>query len=833
LNLTDAQYDTTAANGSNIFPIFVATPNSSATNLLTISKTGAAATLAYRGNNISASGAGYGTGVSTTALGHTQVPLLAVCASYTTISNLNLTSHGTSPQQVEIGLAVFELFGNQGAQHNMFDKISVDLDRNQGGSYGISSFSTTSPGGLLGSNSYNTYRDISIKDCNYGISLSAPNNATGPADQGNQIITSSCNTFNYIGDPNVPDDIISGSPSGISIGGQYNFTIRNCIIQNITATSIYSTSGIIVGNSYGANEISNNIIRTIRRSSTSLNSAHWIAGIRINWPNQTMSFKVFNNSISNLLSSYTGAPTTIWAVVGIFIESNTGNITTELYNNSVSLNGSTFPNASSGCLSMNSVSKASQIKNNVFANFTAAQTGVAHHTCFYTNSASQYGSVGSLSNYNSFYIADTSGGFIGRATTTYFKTLAQWQAAMTLNPGSDANSIVANPNFVNNATDLHATPASTSLDGTGTTPPAYITTDLDCKPRTAPHDIGCYFAGCEANGGTISPDSVSLCAQQTYVMSATGYSSYPGITYQWQRSTTEGGPYSNVTGGSGATTATYTTGKLTTGTYYYVLKVTCPAALTDYSDELKVVVKALPTATITAATDTIFCSGGTVQLDAATAANRSYQWKKGTNDIAGATTANYTATSSATYKVVVTNTQNGCTKSSNGIKVTSNPLPAAVITPQGPTTFCAGDSVVLQASVATGYTYKWKKGTNFIAGETASSYTAKTAGTYKVEVTDSNGCSKLAPGKAITVNCREGNLVSETISVTPNPASSEISITLPFEDSFKIEIVNTLGETILNAENQSTIDISKIPNGIYFIKVFNSKHLITEKFVKE
>jgi hypothetical protein len=73
------------------------------------------------------------------------VPLLAVCASYTTISNLNLTSHGTSPQQVEIGLAVFELFGNQGAQHNMFDKISVDLDRNQGGSTGISSFSTTSP----------------------------------------------------------------------------------------------------------------------------------------------------------------------------------------------------------------------------------------------------------------------------------------------------------------------------------------------------------------------------------------------------------------------------------------------------------------------------------------------------------------------------------------------------------------------------------------------------------------------------------------------------------------------------------------------------------------
>jgi hypothetical protein len=160
----------------------------------------------------------------------------------------------------------------------------------------------------------------------------------------------------------VPDDIISGSPSGIYINGQYNFIIRNCIIQNITATTWYSTSGVGVTNSYGTNEISNNIIRTIRRSATGLFSNHWIAGIRINWPNQTMSFKVFNNSISNLLSSYTGAATTTAAVVGIFIESNTGTVTTELYNNSVSINGSTFPNASSVCISMNSVSKTSQIK---------------------------------------------------------------------------------------------------------------------------------------------------------------------------------------------------------------------------------------------------------------------------------------------------------------------------------------------------------------------------------------------------------------------------------------------------------------------------------------
>jgi hypothetical protein len=44
-----------------------------------------------------------------------------------------------------------------------------------------------------------------------------------------------------------------------------------------------------------------------------------------------------------------------------------------------------------------------------------------------------------------------------------------------------------------------------------------------------------------------------------------------GITNQWQVSSTSGGPYTNVVGGTGATTATHTTaGIATPGTYYYV-----------------------------------------------------------------------------------------------------------------------------------------------------------------------------------------------------------------------------------------------------------------------
>jgi hypothetical protein len=268
--------------------------------------------------------------------------------------------------------------------------------------------------------------------------------------------------------------------------------VRNCVIQNITGTSsLGDVDGIVVVSSYGANEISNNIIRNVRRSSTTLQTNHWVSGIRINWNNQIMTYKIFNNSISNLFTSYTGVPTTISAIIGIYYQdSGAGNVTSEIFNNSISLNGSTSPNASSNCLIIVNTGLNFNIKNNVFANFTSGQTGVAYHNCFYTNTINRYGSALSLSDYNNYYLADTTNGSLFRATTVEHADLASWQAAMTLNPNSDVNSQVGNPGFVNNNTDLHGTLSSASLDGMGTTPPGFAGLDIDCEPRNFPYDIG-------------------------------------------------------------------------------------------------------------------------------------------------------------------------------------------------------------------------------------------------------------------------------------------------------------------------------------------------------
>lgn len=77
--------------------------------------------------------------------------------------------------------------------------------------------------------------------------------------------------------------------------------------------------------------------------------------------------------------------------------------------------------------------------------------------------------------------------------------------------------------------------------------------------------------------------------------------------------------------------------------------------------------------------------------------------------------------------------------------------PPATITAGGPTTFCSGGSVVLQANTGVGYTYQWRKDASNITGATASSYTATQSGTYTVIVT-ANSLSTTSTGTSVTVN---------------------------------------------------------------------------------
>ena len=75
--------------------------------------------------------------------------------------------------------------------------------------------------------------------------------------------------------------------------------------------------------------------------------------------------------------------------------------------------------------------------------------------------------------------------------------------------------------------------------------------------------------------------------------------------------------------------------------------------------------------------------------------------------------------------------------------------PTATITAAGNTTFCQGNTVILNANTGTGLTYQWKNGATNISGATAASYTASASGSYAVIVTKT--CSTTSSSVSITV----------------------------------------------------------------------------------
>jgi len=145
-----------------------------------------------------------------------------------------------------------------------------------------------------------------------------------------------------------------------------------------------------------------------------------------------------------------------------------------------------------------------------------------------------------------------------------------------------------------------------------------------------------------------------------------------------------------------------------------------------------------------------FCIGGDVTLTAAVATGLTTQWQESGTDLAGETAVTYTATTSGTYRMKASNTA-GCAAYSDPVVVIVNPLPGTAVTVVGGPSICNGSSAKLTAPIIAGHTYQWQNTGVDIPGETFNPYYAKTAGSYSVVITDSNGCQATSTTTAITV----------------------------------------------------------------------------------
>ncbi len=162
---------------------------------------------------------------------------------------------------------------------------------------------------------------------------------------------------------------------------------------------------------------------------------------------------------------------------------------------------------------------------------------------------------------------------------------------------------------------------------------------------------------------------------------------------------------------------------------------------------------------------TTVCPGNTITLADATTGG---VWSSTNTTIATVSTTGVVrgiAAGSDTIKYSVTNAS-GCTSFATTV-ITVLAAPAATITAAGPTTFCTGGHVILNATAGSGLSYQWKIGGSNISGATNASYNASTAGVMTVVITNASGCATTSAGTVITVT--SGTTVVPAVSITANP----------------------------------------------------------------
>ena len=284
----------------------------------------------------------------------------------------------------------------------------------------------------------------------------------------------------------------------------------------------------------------------------------------------------------------------------------------------------------------------------------------------------------------------------------------------------------------------------------------------------------------------------------------------------------------------GATAPSYTTSQA--GNYTVVVTNTITSCLKS-SNSIAVVVNPLPNVTVSLSGPTTFCAGDSITLSIPNSPTQTYQWSDANGILLNATTNTIKIFNSGTYTVKATITGSGCFANSAATTITVNPLPTAVLTANGPTTFCQNGSVLLTATTGVGYTYLWYKNGVVIPSQTSSSFTATTTGLYTVSVITSNACSKLSNSIQVTVNplpiasvspsntyfCA-GGTTTITAVVSPNvtyqwtlnnvniPGATQSSLIVNQIGVYNVKVTDAVG--CLNTSNNAIIYVRPLPNAV-------------------
>ncbi len=247
-----------------------------------------------------------------------------------------------------------------------------------------------------------------------------------------------------------------------------------------------------------------------------------------------------------------------------------------------------------------------------------------------------------------------------------------------------------------------------------------------------------------------------------------------------------------------------------------------------------------PTVSISGST-TLDSTHTSVVLTASSA--DSYEW------ITGSSAQSITVSSAGNYRVTITDA-NGCSATSDDVYISTEnctPPTAPVITLSGASVISSGQNVTLTSSGDGGYL--WSNGSN------SSSITVSSSGTYTVREYNGGGCfSTSLPVSVIVVNggveideviAATNELVnhaSDNLNVYPNPVKDILNVEFiqKYESDVVLSLIDLTGREIQNIKtsalagnNRINMDVSALPDGIYFAFLISDGQKFVKKIILE
>jgi hypothetical protein len=235
---------------------------------------------------------------------------------------------------------------------------------------------------------------------------------------------------------------------------------------------------------------------------------------------------------------------------------------------------------------------------------------------------------------------------------------------------------------------------------------------------------------------------------------------------------------------------------------------------TGVSDTVNLVFTRVQTPVVTLNGPATFCEGGAVTLTAPEG-YASYVWSNGT--------VGRTITVDRAGEYFVTVATQTCPAVSATTSITVNNLPAV------PSIQRMGDVLTANSVVATAY--QWIRNGADMPGASNKALTVNLPGSYRVRITDANGCENTSEAFDVILTDVNDDVVAghqAALRVSPNPTNGRFTIETTVNEAgpVRIELVNALGELVMTLNEASVagnfraaVDMGTLSAGAYNVVV--------------